>query len=282
MHRHLSAENVLKSVNDGLRRARDEFNRRPEVQSGAEPSFAYGIIVCALRSFRPDFSEYYSDLWRVHRHSDANAIFAMASLELAQASVDIRDRLGIPIFAYAHKHFMKKTVHAGEAYGPESIFQAITDLHADRIGHGYYLYNTDMIQAEEITDREGYVRALVQFIADRRITLEICLTSNLQTIPSLGDLRNHTLRRMLDERQSVTLCTDNRTVSNTTITDEIMKAAEHLGLSTRDLRNSVIYGFKRSFFPDTYSRKRAYVRDIIDHYKRVEAEFGVVVVDDPS
>lgn len=301
MHKHLTAENVLKAVNDGLRRAAEEFNERPEITSGAEPRFAYGIIVCALRHFRPSFSEYYSDLWRVHRHSNPKRIYTMASLEVAQSAVEIRDRLGIPIvgfdlageeagfpagdhveaFQYAHKHFLQKTVHAGEAYGPESIFQAITDLHADRIGHAYYLYNTDMIQDEEIVDRDGYVRDLVQFIADRRITLEICLTSNMQTIPSLKNLGDHTLKLMLAERQSVTLCTDNRTVSNTTMTDEILKAVEHLGLGARDLRNSVIYGFKRSFFPDTYSRKRAYVRDIIDYYKKVEREFGVAE-DDPS
>jgi adenosine deaminase len=301
MHKHLTAENVLTAVNDGLRRAADEFNERSEVSSGAEPKFAYGIIVCALRHFRPGFSEYYADLWRVHRHSAPKRIYTMASLEVAQSAVEIRDRLGIPIvgfdlageeagfpagdhveaFQYAHKHFLQKTVHAGEAYGPESIFQAITDLHADRIGHAYYLYNTDMIQDEEIEDRDGYVRALVQFIADRRITLEICLTSNMQTIPSLKNLGEHTLKLMLKERQSVTLCTDNRTVSNTTMTDEIMKAVEHLGLGARDLRNSVIYGFKRSFFPDTYSRKRAYVRDIIDYYKKIEREFGVSE-DDPS
>ena len=83
----------------------------------------------------------------------------MASLDAARAAVLARDTLGLQVvgfdlageeagypasahkeaFEYAHKHFLKRTVHAGEAYGPESIFQAITDLHADRIGHGTYL-----------------------------------------------------------------------------------------------------------------------------------------------
>lgn len=293
MHRHLSAENVLKAVNRGLDEAKLEFNSRPEVVSGDEPPFDYGIIVCALRMFQPGFSEHYGDLWRVHRHSDPHRIYSMASLELARAAVYIRNHCDLPIvgfdlageeagfpaqdhveaFAYVHKHFMKKTVHAGEAYGPQSIFQAITDLHADRIGHAYFLYRHDMIDEGEIEDPEKYTKALVEYIADRRITLEICLTSNMQTIPALRDIKDHTLARMLTQRQSTTFCTDNRTVSNTTITDEILKGTEALDLSVRDLRNSIIYGFKRSFFPDTYSKKRAYVRQIIDYYDKIEREF---------
>ncbi|MDY0002123.1 MAG: adenosine deaminase family protein [Polyangia bacterium] len=295
MHRHLSCENVLKAVNEGLRKAQAEFNLRPEIRDGKEPPFEYGIIVCAMRMFLPSFSEYYSDLWRVHSHSEPEMLYAMASLELARAVVRVRDEAGIPIvgfdlageeagfpagvhkeaFAYCHKHFMKKTVHAGEAYGPESIFQAVTELYADRLGHAYYLYDQDTVKDPEITDREAYTRALVEFIADRRVTLEICLTSNLQTIPKLRDLKEHNFAKMMKDRQSTTFCTDNRTVSNTTVTSEILKAVEHLGLGVRDLRNSVIYGFKRSFFPHSYSRKRAYVRQIIDYYDQVEAEFGI-------
>ncbi|MFH2007174.1 MAG: adenosine deaminase family protein [bacterium] len=295
MHRHLSCENVLKAVNDGLQRAKIAFNNRPEIRSGDEPHFEYGIIVCAMRMFQPGFSEYFGDLWRVHRHSDPTRIYAAASLELARAAVYVRDQCAIPVvgfdlageeagfpaethtdaFAYVHKHFMNKTVHAGEAYGPESIFQAITDLHADRIGHAYYLYCHEMIHNPEIPDPKAYTRALVQYIADRRVTLEICLTSNMQTIPSLRTLKDHTLAKMLTQRQSTTFCTDNRTVSNTTVTDEIMKAVEGLELNATDLRNSIIYGFKRSFFPDTYPKKRAYVRAIIDYYDKIEADFGV-------
>ncbi len=293
MHRHLNAENVLKAVNEGLDKAKQEFNSSTAVTSGVEPPFEYGIIVCAMRMFQPGFSEHYGDIWRVHRHSDPHRIYSMASMELARAAVHIRDHCDIPIvgfdlageekgfpaedhveaFAYVHKHFMKKTVHAGEAYGPESIFQAITDLYADRIGHAYFLYRDDMVEDEEIEDPQAYTEALVEFIADRRITLEICLTSNMQTIPALANLKDHTLARMLTQRQSTTFCTDNRTVSHTTITDEILKATEALELTAQDLRNSIIYGFKRSFFPDSYDRKRSYVRQIIDYYDKIEQEF---------
>ncbi len=167
-------------------------------------------------------------------------------------------------------------MHAGEAYGPESIFQAITDLHADRIGHGTYLLEADQIRDPEIEDREHYVDRLGNYIADRRITLEVCLTSNLQTNPHLKRLDDHTFRKLRAQRLSTTLCTDNRLMSNTTVTNELSLAVKHLGLDRHDLKSIIIYGFKRSFFPGSYLSKRQYVRQIIDHYDAVERRhFGV-------
>ena len=202
--------------------------------------------------------------------------------------VDARDRLGLPVVAFdlagaeaghpasdhveayqfAHRHFLKKTVHAGEAYGPESIFQAITRLHADRIGHGTHIYSVNLVQNE---NPEGYVRQLVEFVSDRRITLEVCITSNLQTMPELKRVEDHPFGRMVSDKLSVTLCTDNRLVSNTTVTDEIARACAAFDLAPRQLRNVIIYGFKRSFYPGSYREKRAYVRQVIDFYDRVVA-----------
>lgn len=300
MHGHMNAVMVLKAVNRGLARAQKEFNARPEIASGVEPPFRYGIIVCAMRMFGAGFSEYYKSLINAHRYTPDKELYAMASIEIARAAIIARDEHGLPVvgfdlageeagypagahaeaFSYAHKHFLKKTVHAGEAYGPESIFQAITDLHADRIGHGTYLLDPGMISAPEITDRDHYVEQLGQYIADRRITLEVCLTSNLQTNPHMDSLADHPFREMRQQRLSTTLCTDNRTVSNTTVTRELQLAVDELGLGRNDLKSIVIYGFKRSFMAGTYLEKRAYVRQVIDFYEKIEREhFGEV---DPS
>jgi len=290
IHSHLSVENVLKSVNRGLARAKSEWNARAEVASGAEPPFEYAIIVCALRFFTERSGEYYDRILSVHRFSEPERVFALASLDLAHAAVKVRREHGIPItgfdlagleagypagnhveaYQYAHKNFLKKTVHAGEAYGPESIFQAITDLHADRIGHGTFLLDTSMISDPSIEDKDAYVAELAQYIADRRITLEICLTSNLQTNPHIPRLEEHSFNAMRQARLSTTFCTDNRTVSNTTVSKEIELAVKHLALSPDDLKRSLIYGFKRSFFPGTYLEKRQYVRRIIDYYEKIE------------
>ncbi len=293
VHSHLSIENVFKSVNRGLASAKRSFNERPEVVAGAEPPFEYSIVVCAMRFFGKGMSEYFDHLLGVHRFSEPERVFALASLEMAQAAVRIRSEHGIPItgfdlagpeagypagdhveaYQFAHKHFLMKTVHAGEAYGPESIFQAITDLHADRLGHGTFLFDTSMISETRIEDRQAYVEELAQYIADRRITIEICLTSNMQTNPRIERLEDHPFRLMCERCLSTTFCTDNRTVSNTTVSGEIELALAHLSLSAQDLKRSLIYGFKRSFFPGTYIEKRNYVRRIIDYYETLEATY---------
>lgn len=286
----LDAVQVITAVDRGLRHARDTFNRRPSVVAGQEPPFEYGIICCAMRMFTGGFSQYYGTLIAAHPYTRHKELYAMASIDLARAAVEARDGHGLqvvgfdlageeagypasdhkPAFDYAHRHFLKKTVHAGEAYGPESIFQAITDLHADRIGHGTYLLEPDAIRDESIEDREHYIERLGNYISDRRITLEVCLTSNLQTNPQFRRLDEHTFRKLRAQRLSTTLCTDNRLISNTTVTNELRLASEHLGLDRHDLKSIIIYGFKRSFFPGSYLRKRQYVRQMIDYYDSVE------------
>ncbi|HVR28744.1 MAG TPA: adenosine deaminase family protein [Thermoanaerobaculia bacterium] len=280
---------VIAAVDAGLARARREHAQSEAVRMRGEPAFNYGIITCALRLFRPGFGPYYRSLFDVLDRFPATQIYGIGSLALARSVVEARDRLGLPVvgfdlagaeaghpasdhieaYQFAHRHFLKKTVHAGEAYGPESIFQAITKLHADRIGHGTHIYSANLVQTEDDPDR--YVRQLVEYVSDRRITLEVCITSNLQTMPELRRVEEHPFGRMVRDKLSVTLCTDNRLVSNTSVTRELERACEAFDLGPRQLRNVIIYGFKRSFFPGSYREKRAYVRQVIDYYDRVVA-----------
>ncbi len=292
VNENTTTEQVLQAVNAGLERAKREHRLSEAVAVRGEPPFEYGIIVCAMRMFTSGFGWYFKHLERVTSELDEKRRFSIASLQLAQTAVKCRDELGLPIVAfdlagqeagypaedhaeayrYAHEHFLKKTVHAGEAYGPESIFQAITALHADRIGHGYHLFRPDLITSKHVYDPEGYVRALAQFIADRRITIEVCITSNLQTNPEIKTVENHALRQMIDARLSCTLCTDNRLVSHTSMTQEIELALQGLELGTQSLRDLIIYGFKRSFYPGDYREKRAYVRKIVNYYDELMRE----------
>jgi adenosine deaminase len=287
---------VLAACCAGLDRARREHEQSEAVRERGEPPFRYGIIACAMRMFTAGFAPYYRNLVQVLDHWSVRKVFGIASLSLARAVVEARDRLGLPVvgfdlagaeaghpasdhvqaYQYAHENFLKKTVHAGEAYGPESIFQAITLLHADRIGHGTHLYAVDQVRAN---DPERYVRRLVEYISDRRITLEVCITSNMQTMPELQRIADHPFGHMVRDRLSVALCTDNRLMSSTTVTDEILQALEHFDLEQRDLRHIFIYGFKRSFFPGSYLEKRKYVRQVIDYYDRVLAEAGMAAAE---
>ena len=292
----LSMEAILQAANRGLARAKAEFNGRAEVRSGALPPFEYGVIVCAMRMFGGGFSPYYEEFFNVHRYADPVEVHKLGAIEAARGAVKARDELGLPIvgfdiagqeagypaerfreaYDYAHRHFMHKTVHAGEAYGAESIFQAITELHADRLGHGYYLFDADKVTDPEISDPVRYTEDLASFIADQRVTVEVCLTSNLQTNPSLVDLRGHSLAKMLERRLSVTLCTDNRLVSNTSVSKEIRLALDNFAISPKALKNIIVYGIKRSFYPGPYSEKRNYVRRVITYYEEVARRHGIL------
>ena len=86
------------------------------------------------------------------------------------------------------------------------------------------------LQDESIADPKLYVEQLAEYIASQRVTLEVCLTSNLQTTPSIASIESHPLKRMVDHNLSISICTDNRLVSDTSVTDELLLATERLNL----------------------------------------------------
>ncbi len=285
-----SFEDVMAAVDSGLRSARSSINSKIPAD---EPPFDYGIIACAMRYCNENFSEYYKNLFSLHKYSSTLEKIQFASLELAKAIVELKNNSDIQVVAfdlagsefgypaddhklsydYIHKHFIKKTVHAGEAFGPESIFLAITELHADRIGHGLFLFDEDMIFSKENKDKKKYIRNLTNYIADKRITIEVCLTSNLQTVPKLQNIKNHSFKKMLENKLSISICTDNRLISHTNVSNEIKLAVTHFSITPGQLKDIIVYGFKRSFFYRPYSEKRVYVRKAIDYYEKLEREF---------
>jgi adenosine deaminase len=280
---------AIDAVNRGLKKAEVEFNQKKEVKAGLIPEFHYGIIACAMRMFGPQFSPYYGTLYQTLKYSKAYEVMRIGALELAQAVIEIRDQKGIPIvgfdlagqedgypaenfkdaYDYVHRNFMHKSVHAGEAYGAESIFQAISDLHADRLGHAYYLFDDKKISDPKITNKTDYIQKLSSFVAEKRVTVEVCLTSNMQTNPEIKDIKNHSFKKMLDNKISTTICTDNRLVSNTTVTKEYELAVNNFSIELKQLQDIVAYGFKRSFYPGAYSEKRKYVRSILNYFDSV-------------
>lgn len=289
----LGMEDVFRAVDRGLSKAKKEINQGKAIVTQKEPPFDYALIGCAMRKFGPHFSPYFENFCHAHQYTPQEKIYPMASLELVRAMVETRDRLGIPItgfdlageekgypanahheaFAFTQNHFLKKTVHAGEAYGPPSIFQAITKCYANRIGHGTYLFATELVDLASESQKEKYVKNLAEYISSSRITVEVCLTSNLQTIPSISSPQDHPLKKMLAEKLSLTICTDNRLVSHTTVCDEILKIIKNFTITQEDLKNMIIYGFKRSFSSMPYPEKRLYVRQVINYYEEMERKF---------
>ena len=285
---------VVRAVARGMDRAKAEHNNSDAVREGKDLFFEYGIIICALRSFNEHMSTYYRALLNLMSYAKKREVFSTASLEIARAAVAMAQKDGIPVvgfdlageeagypagdhraaFEYAHESFLRKTVHAGEAYGPESIFQAITACHANRIGHGTFLFASEMIQNPAVSDPEAYTRLLSEYIASQRITIEVNLTSNLQTTPSIRSVAEHPVRKMIERNLSVSLCTDNRLVSRTTVSKEFERLVNEIPITAQQFRNVVISGFKGSFYPGSYNEKRRYVRQVINHYEALERELG--------
>jgi adenosine deaminase len=293
----LTMEAVMEATYKGLERAKKEHNNRADVKSGSRPEFHYGIISCAMRNFGPSgYSPFYSKFFKTMEYSEPSEVVGAAALQMVQAVVKIRDEMGIPIvsidlagqeegypcgkfrevYAYAHKHFMHKTVHAGEAYGAESVFQAITECHADRIGHGYYLFDAEKVVDPKITDKKKYIADLVSFVADKRTTIEVCLTSNLQTNPEIKNIKNHNIKHMLENRMSLTICTDNRLVSDTTVSREFQLAVDNFDIPIKQLKDIVAYGFKKSFYTGQYIEKRNWAKNVMMYFDRVAKKHGLV------
>ena len=300
----MSIVDVLNNVNKGLQRAREEFNSllRADQEDGrrlTEPHYDYGIIACAMRMFFPGMSKYYDALFQLHPYADAHSLTSMASVNLVQAATVARDKFQVPVvaidiagaekdheasvhfeaFKLAHAHQFAKTVHAGEGYGPESIWQAIRDLHAERIGHGFHIHSDHLVFDSKNVDKETgkgglFCQNLNKYVSDRRITMEVCLTSNLNTMPELS-IENHALRKMVTNRLSVSLSTDNKLISNTTMTKEILLAVRTFGLSPKQLKEIVITGYKRSFYFGPYTERREYSRKVMDWYDEVALKHGV-------
>ena len=281
---------VVRAVAAGLAAGAKAHNASKAVKSGEDLPFHYGMILCAMRRFKKGMSPYYADMLRLMEHAPKDEVYGAASLELARAGVELASE-GLPVVAfdlageeagyppadhwaayqYAHNHFIRKTVHAGEAYGPESIWQAITQCHANRIGHGTFLFAHEMIVDPKIDDRKKYVEDLANYMASQRIGVEVCVTSNLQTIPSIKTIAQHPIRKMIDYGLSVSLCTDNRLMSNTTVSREMELVVEHAQLTRAEVKRLVIAGFKGSFFHGSFAEKRRFVDAVSARYDALEA-----------
>ncbi len=289
----LSVADAVRAVVAGLQRAQKEHNETAEVKSGEELPFYFGVIACAMRSFNAFMSPYYKNLFSVLSQYTKPEIFGVASLELARIVVKLAREEGLPVvgfdlageeagypasdhkaaYQFVHKNFMRKTVHSGEAYGPESIFQAITDCYANRIGHGTHLFDAGMIKDRKVKDKERYCEDLANYIASERIGVEVCLTSNLQTLPEITSVAKHPVREMIKRGLSVTIATDNRLVSNTSVSKELELLVKHIPMTHKDFKNIVIAGFKGAFFPGTYMQRRAFVRQIINRYDELAKKY---------
>ncbi|MFK4111018.1 adenosine deaminase [Streptomyces sp. NPDC002176] len=143
------------------------------------------------------------------------------------------------------------TIHAGEAYGLPSIHQAVQVCGAQRLGHGVRI-------TEDIVD--GKLGRLAGWVRDRRIALEMCPTSNLQT-GCATSIAEHPITALKDLGFRVTLNTDNRLVSGTTMTREMALLVEEAGWTVEDLRTVTVNAVKSAFIP--FDERKALLEDVV-------------------
>jgi adenosine deaminase len=186
-----------------------------------------GIIICGLRHTTPLISLTLAELAVAYKNRGVVG-FDLAGAEDGFPAKDHKESFYLII-----NNNINTTVHAGEAYGPESIHQALHHISANRIGHGTRL--------REDGD-------LLNYVNDHRIPLEMCITSNVQT-KAVETFDLHPIKFYFDLGIRVTLNTDNRLISKTTLTDEYMLAIEKYRFNADELKYLILNGFKSAFLP---------------------------------
>jgi adenosine deaminase len=194
----------------------------------------FGLILCAMRD---------------QTVSLETAELAVAFREKGVVGFDLAgDEYGHPpkkhldAFEFIRRMNFNITIHAGEAFGMESIWQAIQYCGAHRIGHATRLLEDMSIQGTRI-EKMG---SLAHFIRDKRIPMEMCLSSNIHT-GAASTLDEHPFPVYYRNDFRVVLCTDNRLMSNTALGNELVLAVNHYNLDLRDLEKITINAMKSAF-----------------------------------
>jgi adenosine deaminase len=247
----LGADAVMLAVLRGLERGRAAF--------GVEPR----LIVCALRNQSPDLSAQLVELALAYREQ------GVVGFDLAGEEAGHPAKEHVRAFQLAQRKNFARTIHAGESFGPESIWQALQYCGAHRIGHGTRL-------VEDLVIYEGKVikvGSLAQYVLDHRIPLELCLSSNVHT-GATPSLEAHPFRTFLDLGFRVTLNTDNRLMSRTSMCAEYALAVERFGCSLDDLELLSMNGMK-SAFAHYQERLHLIYAGVKAGYARLRAEYGL-------
>ncbi|MDX1623472.1 MAG: adenosine deaminase [Gemmatimonadota bacterium] len=212
--RGLSLRQVVDAVKRGIDRGQEKY---PRIQTHQ--------IICGLRHFEPERAVRMAALAVEYKGR------GVVAFDLAGAEKDNPAKRFAEAFYLVRHANLNVTVHAGEAYGPESIHQALHWAGAHRIGHG--------VRLREDPD-------LMRYVCDHRIPLEMCPTSNVQT-GAVKSIDLHPMREYFERGIRVTVNTDNRLMSNTTMTDELALCAEHLDFGAEEIKKLLLNGFKSAF-----------------------------------
>lgn len=211
----LSMEQVMDAIFEGFKEAEAKYD------------IICRFIVCGLRDRFESASLQQSEIAVAYKNK------GVVAFDLAGGEAGRPPKHHLSAFYHAINNLMCITIHAGEAWGPDSIQQALTHCRAHRIGHGTSLYKDPK---------------LMEFFRDHQIPLEVCPTSNVQTHVVDG-FAEHPLKIYADARIPVTINTDNRLFSRTTVTEELWRVHTLCGITDFQLRHMIYSGFRHAFLP---------------------------------
>lgn len=208
------------------------------------------VILCGIRNISPESSVQMAQLAVAYKNR------GVVAFDLAGAEYDHPAKHHLKAFELVRDNNIAVTIHAGEAYGPSSVHQAIHVCGAHRIGHGCRL--------REDGD-------LLHYVNDHRIPLECCPSSNVQT-GAVKDLRTHPLKLYHDLGLRVTINTDNRLITDTTVSRELWLCHTRMQLDFEDIKRIIINGFKAAFLP--FHQKQTLIREVLKELEPLTATAG--------
>ncbi len=210
----------------------------------------YGVILCAMRHQNAEVSLEIAELAVAFRTR------AVVGFDIAGDEFGHPPKRHLEAFQYIRNRNFNITIHAGEAFGPESIWQAIQICGAQRIGHGTRLIEDMVVYGTRIES----MGSLSHYLRDKRIPFEMCLSSNIQT-GAASSMDEHPFHVYYRNNFRVTICTDNRLMSNTTLGAEWMLAVKHFNLTLRDIEKLTINAMKSAF--SHYDKRLRIIYDVL-------------------
>lgn len=231
---HVEEGLSLEAVNDAVLEGLEQAERDLDITTS--------LIICGLRDRFESASMRLAELAIEYQHE------GVVAFDLAGREAGNPPKGHLHAFYRARNNLLNLTIHAGEAWGPDSIRQALFYCGAHRIGHGISLRK----------DPE-----LMQYFANHRVPLEICPTSNVDT-QAVPSLEAHPIETYVRSNIPVTINTDNRLFSRTSMTKELWRVYQHCNLEARHLREIALNGFRYAFLP--YQQKQSLLRSVMEGF----------------
>jgi len=230
-------DDIVNAVLEGLEKGKQDFG------------VGYGLILCGMRNMKNTLE--IAELAVNFRNK------GVVGFDLAGEEGGYPPKKHLEAFQFCQRSNFFITIHAGEAFGKESIWQALQWCGAHRIGHG------TRILEDMVTDSEGNIVSLgelAQYILNLRVPIEVCLLSNVHT-GAIDKLENHPFIKLYKSKFRVTINTDDRLMSDTTLTKEFVTAIEQFNLNLEDVEKITINSMKSAFI--NYNERLKYIYSVI-------------------